>query len=165
MDSWFFEEVISHQKDKDQLYKTMGDTGAEAPPAWELYKENAQPLKRGRDSKKLGLSLSTRATGGADPNLEKIAEFEGMVTKEEIETSDDPLAIWIRYINFVRDEYPGSSKCVPIMERCTRQLCHDPRYQNDDRFIKVNSCCYRCYRFFVFYKSCSSSPFPLSFCV
>lgn len=119
---------------------TDKEAPSETPPAWELYKENAQPLKRGRDSKKLGLSLSTRATGGTDPNLEKIAEFESMLTKEAVEKSEDPLAVWIRYINFVRAGYPGSdgaSKCVPIMERCTRLLCHDPRYQNDDRFIKV----------------------------
>jgi checkpoint serine/threonine-protein kinase len=139
MDGWFLKYRFPSQKKKLD-HHTMESTDKTDTPAWELYKENAQPLKRGRDTKKLGLSLAAQATGVADPNVARMAEFETMVIEEALANSDDPLAVWIKFINFVRDAYPasnGSSKVVPIIERCIRQLSQNSRYHNDERFIKV----------------------------
>jgi hypothetical protein len=108
-------------------------------PGWELFKENAQPLKKGRDANRLGKTLTARAASlpSAADSVPKMEEFEASVTSEALSVSLDPLGIWIRYINWIRDEHPSGSDVIELMERCTRAFTHDPRFRNDERFIKV----------------------------
>lgn len=39
-----------HERDRGQMMEPQGENNG---PSWEVFKENAQPLKRGRDTKKL----------------------------------------------------------------------------------------------------------------
>lgn len=109
-------------------------------PAWEVFKENAQPLKRGRDAKRLGLKLAAGPlpTEAAEKeSASKEAEFEAAVAPEALADAPDPLGVWIRYINWEREEHPSGSKSIELMERCTRGFNHDPRFRNDERLVKV----------------------------
>lgn len=111
-------------------------------PGWELFKENAQPLKKGRDAAKLGKSLTARATSQCveQTSITQRAEFESSVSPEALAASADPLADWLRFVHWAREEDPsGSSQTFELLERCTRAFTHDPRFQNDERFIGVRS--------------------------
>lgn len=116
---------------------TTGDA-----PSWEVFKENTQPLKRGRDVNRLSKALTAKACApstAADLDS-RIQELERTVTAEALDSSTDPLAAWLAYIIWVREEMPGASgqsKGMELMERCTRTYTHDPRFRNDERFIKV----------------------------
>ena len=116
-------------------------------PAWELYKENAQPLKRGRDAGRLGLKLQEKSDGPGSAAAAaaavdaKLQAFEVSVSEEALADSEDPLADWLKYLHWVREEFPsgtGAARAVEIMERCTRCFNHEPRYRNDERLIKVS---------------------------
>ena len=117
----------------------MSEEGATGP-SWELFKENAQPLKKGRDAGRLGLKLQARPASDAASTEAKLAAWEASVAPEALAESPEPLGVWLKYISWVRNEFPtgtGGGKVVELMERCTRTFNHDPRYRNDERFIKV----------------------------
>ena len=122
--------------------------------SWELIKENAQPLKRGRDTKKLARALTARSApdgsgsaGTKEDLTSKVAKFEASIAPEALAEAPDPLGVWIRYINWAREANPtgtglsaaGGCGMIELMERCTRALTHDPRFRNDERFIKVGT--------------------------
>ena len=81
----------------------------QAAPDWELFKENAQPLKRGRNAAHLGSALSARAAIAplavaattAAATTARMAEFEALVAPSALAQSDDPIAPWLRYIKWV----------------------------------------------------------------
>jgi Mad3/BUB1 homology region 1 len=101
-------------------------------PHWELSKENAAPLERGRNVKE----LEKRKQETAEERLEsekRIQHYELLV-----ETAEDPLIHWLSYIKFHQDAYPSNTHDqFLLMERCTRALIGNPAYANDVRFIRV----------------------------
>jgi hypothetical protein len=72
-------------------------------PHWELSKENAAPLERGRNVKE----LEKRKQETAEERLEsekRIQHYELLV-----ETAEDPLIHWLSYIKFHQDAYPSNT--------------------------------------------------------
>jgi hypothetical protein len=125
----------------------MSEPGTSDGPAWELFKENAQPLKRGRDAGRLGLKLQEKSDGpgsaaaAAAASDAKVQAFEATVAAEALADCEDPLGEWLKYLHWVREEFPsgtGAAKATELMERCTRCFNHEPRYRNDERLIKVD---------------------------
>ena len=104
------------------------------------HKENIQPLASGRRVTALAGSLSvtpkqkdTRlATERAQ--LQEDAELA-------VDNDDDPLATWIRYVDWTVDNYPqgvsAESGLLELLERATRLFSSDPRYKNDMRYLKL----------------------------
>ena len=130
----------------NRLFLRMSEPGIADGPAGELFKENAQPLKRGRDAGRLGLKLQARSDGpgsadsSAAATAAKVQAFEAAVAAEALADADDPLGEWLKYLHWVREEFPsgtGAAKATELMERCTRCFNHDPRYRNDERLVKV----------------------------
>jgi hypothetical protein len=107
---------------------TMSNDG----PQWELSKENAAPLERGRNVKE----LEKRKQETAEERLQsekRMQHYERLV-----ETEEDPLIHWLSYIKFHQDAYPSNTHDqFLLMERCTRALIGNPAYANDVRFIRV----------------------------
>ena len=117
-----------------------------ATPLWELAKENAAPLERGRNVKALEASLAA-VSDTQRHQLEKVVQkFESRVAPTE-ESSfqledpvDDPLIHWVSYIKFHQDNFPSDTNAQFLLfERCMRALCQIPKYSQDPRFVRV--CC------------------------
>mmetsp|Transcript_13640 Transcript_13640/g.24311 ORF Transcript_13640/g.24311 Transcript_13640/m.24311 type:complete len:808 (+) Transcript_13640:99-2522(+) len=107
---------------------------------WELSKENAQPLKRGRDVKKVRDFKSNAQFVAHKSELQARQEqFEDMLVDARSDgPMDDPLDVWVQYIKWVQENFPrGSQDLVDILERCTREFKDDERYKNDEKYIKV----------------------------
>lgn len=103
-------------------------------PAWELSKENAAPLARGRNVKKLEKSLSKKSSGGDEQTKQTLNHFKTLVAQE----TDDPLIHWLSYIKYHQDAFPSDTNAqFLLMEQCARTLMNNPRYANDDRFVRV----------------------------
>ena len=109
---------------------------------WENVKENAKPLKRGRNVQKLNSfargALSTR-------KAEKTREETKMNFEQEIKNAannleHDSLDTWIRYIKWTEEEYPAGgqqSNLLVLLERCCRTFLKVQEMKNDDRYIKI----------------------------
>src|SRR5207253_644247 len=58
-----------------------------------------------------------------------------------VDNDDDPLAAWIRYVDWTLDNYPqgvsAESGLLELLERATRLFSADPRYKNDMRYLKL----------------------------
>jgi Mad3/BUB1 homology region 1. len=134
-------------------------------PDWELYKENAAPLERGRDVEKLSRALAPDGTASSllhrqqqDHNIRaferlvrpverfaKLYEERKIRDKNEIDevlseckVDDDPIVHWLRYIKYHEETYPSDTHAQFLLkERCTHSLLHHPKYVNDVRFIRV----------------------------
>jgi len=132
-------------------------------PQWELFKENAAPLERGRNVKKLSRALATQSSSKLqrpedDKNIhsferlvrpsEKFAQkFADNQTKNEEKINDmlssckvdkDPIVHWLRFIKYHEETYPSDTHSQFLLkERCTQSLLHHPKYTNDVRFIRV----------------------------
>ena len=118
-------------------------------PVWELSKENAAPLQRGRNVAALEQALveSDETRAFKERSVER---FEGLVqpseqghlnaNSEAASVTDDPLVHWLGYIKFHQESYPSNTHDqFLLMERCFRALCRFRRYANDVRFIRL--CC------------------------
>jgi len=103
---------------------------------WENIKENAKPLKRGRDVKKLNSVARFGSTRKAESERQRIkTDFEHQVT---IGTTD--LNPWIRYIKWTEEEYPAGgqqSNVLILLERCCRTFLNVNEMKNDERYIKI----------------------------
>lgn len=133
-------------------------------PNWELYKENAAPLERGRDVKILSRALAPETSESLmqrQQNDKNIRAFEKLVRpaekfaqlyaeKEsrndqeiqdilnEYKVDKDPIVHWLRYIKYHEETYPSDTHAQFLLkERCTQSLLHHPKYTNDVRFIRV----------------------------
>jgi len=130
---------------------------------WELCKENAAPLERGRNVKTLirALSSTTESEEERKMNERTIRRYERLVRPSERraerlavqqsegvdnvqavvevdEEDPDPLVHWLSYIKFYQDTYPSDTQQqFLLMERCTRSLMPVRKYANDVRFIRV----------------------------
>lgn len=106
--------------------------------AWELSKENIQPLKQGRNASVLSVALDDTATR----KLNSVRhEFE-----EELRTysGDDPLDVWYRYILWVEQNYPKGGKdgnLKKLIQNCITSIHGNSvvmeKYKNDGRFLSL----------------------------
>ncbi|XP_033729498.1 mitotic checkpoint serine/threonine-protein kinase BUB1 beta-like, partial [Pecten maximus] len=97
---------------------------------WELSKENVQPLRQGRNISRLTAALQPET----DLRQQK-QEFEAEL---RIYSSDDPLDVWHRYMQWIEQNYPKGGKesnLADLLERCLRTFYNVPRYKNDQRFV------------------------------
>lgn len=133
-------------------------------PHWELYKENAAPLERGRNVQKLSHALAPKSLAAKAQRQEddkNIRAFERLIrpsekfaimyadngTQDEDEIKDmlakckvdkDPIVHWLRYIKYHEETYPSDTHFQFLLkERCVMALLHHPKYTNDVRFIRV----------------------------
>ena len=109
---------------------------------WENIKENAKPLKRGRDVKKLNSfargALSTRKA--ETHRNEQKRDFENQITIAATDSSADSLEPWNRYIKWTEEEYPAGgqqSNVLILLERCCRTFLKDEEMKNEERYIKI----------------------------
>jgi checkpoint serine/threonine-protein kinase len=108
----------------------------------EGHKENIQPIRSGRSARALAASLSPLSANPHAVRSEHAArqsEFE-----EELKTAselDDPLEVWLRYINWTIETFPSGhsseSGLLPLLERATKEFLHDGQYKNDPRYLKL----------------------------
>lgn len=104
------------------------------------HKENIQPLASGRRATALAGSLSVTPKQKESRLVMERAQLE-----EEVELAadndDDPLAAWIRYVDWTINNYPqgvsAESGLLELLERATRLFSTDPRYKNDMRYLKL----------------------------
>ena len=104
---------------------------------WELSKENARPLKQGRCVETLNAALSERRDQD-----KAYVEAQRAAFSSEIENyvGDDPLAVWLKYIQWTHSVFPTAdhaSRLVPLLESCTAALSTVERYKNDVRFLRL----------------------------
>ncbi|KAG8805687.1 Mitotic spindle checkpoint component mad3, partial [Serendipita sp. 399] len=104
------------------------------------YKENIQPLASGRRAAALAGSLTTTPK---QKDTRLTAERAQLEEEAElaIDNDDDPLAAWIRYVEWTVDNYPQGvsveSGLLELLERATRSFASDPRYKNDMRYLRL----------------------------
>jgi hypothetical protein len=108
-------------------------------PAWEQSKENAAPLRRGRNVATLERASSQQQRGDKE---QMVRHYEGLVRPSEAphvtEMGDDPLVHWLSYIKYYQDGFPSDThNQFLLMERCTRALVKMKEYADDERFIGV----------------------------
>jgi checkpoint serine/threonine-protein kinase len=108
----------------------------------EGHKENIQPVRSGRSARALVASLSplsANPSAGRSEHYVRQSEFE-----EELKTAselDDPLEVWLRYINWTIETFPSGHSAeaglLQLLERATREFAHDNQYKDDPRYLKL----------------------------
>ncbi len=133
-------------------------------PQWELCKENAAPLERGRNVEKLSKALAPKTSAAKaqrqedDKNIrtferlirnsEKFAELyaksetpnedDVISMLEKCKVDKDPIVHWLKYIKYHEEAYPSDTHYQFLLkERCVMTLLHHPKYANDVRYIRV----------------------------
>ena len=107
-------------------------------PGWEQSKENAAPLRRGRN-----IAAQEQASKySPQETQDNIKRYESLVRPSEpphvTEMESDPLSHWLEYIKFYQSAFPTDTReQFLLMERCTRALVKMKQYVDDDRFIGV----------------------------
>lgn len=100
------------------------------------HKENIQPLYGGRRALKLGAALSE----GKD-RITLAKQRENYETKLHSDELDDPLQVYIDYIDWTHNHYPQGSNIdsglLKLLERCTSNFRDTSYYKNDPRYLKV----------------------------
>ncbi|KFB46092.1 AGAP011124-PA-like protein [Anopheles sinensis] len=99
---------------------------------FEDKKENIQPLKEGRNVEQLEQAFEPLE------NWEKKRKLQ----EEELEkyVGDDPLQQWYEYIFWIEQTNVSSGKPMILedaVRRCVQKFENDPRYMQDQRFIKL----------------------------
>lgn len=119
----------------------MADDNTTSLDQIELHKENIQPLASGRSARALVASLSSRSNPvfARGEHAAKQSQFE-----EELRGSsdlDDPLEVWIRYINWTQETFPAGhsadSGLLQLLERATQTFIHEQPYKNDPRYLRL----------------------------
>jgi hypothetical protein len=105
-------------------------------PAWEMSKENAAPLARGRNVESFEKSLQKSKSKDEQDEADRMKQrFERVIALDD---TDDPLVHWLSYIKFHQDNYPSDTHSqFLLMERCSRTLMSNDKYRSDVRFIRV----------------------------
>ncbi|KAK6884947.1 Checkpoint serine/threonine-protein kinase BUB1 [Candida tropicalis] len=106
----------------------------------EQQKENITPLSGGRSVTKLVNLLPNANHFDHKMNLAKEkAQFEQKLL--ESEDLDDPLQIYVDYLNWIHYNYPQGantdSGLVTLLEQCTAKFRDVPHYKNDPRYLKI----------------------------
>lgn len=108
----------------------------------EVEKENIVPLRSGRSAAALSRSLKVRSDAGAGTKVSEIRlEFEKRIL-HELDELDDPLELYLDYINWINNAYPqgGQSKqsgMLEVLERCLMYFKDFDTYKNDPRYLKL----------------------------
>ncbi|RCK59426.1 Checkpoint serine/threonine-protein kinase BUB1 [Candida viswanathii] len=114
----------------------------------EQQKENIVPLNGGRSVTKLANALprSSSSSPSKSNHLDhklKLARQRDILEKKllEAEDSDDPLLIYVEYLDWIHYNYPQGanteSGLVILLEQCTAKFRDIPNYKNDPRYLKV----------------------------
>ncbi|KAA8909483.1 Mad3/BUB1 homology region 1-domain-containing protein [Sphaerosporella brunnea] len=108
----------------------------------EGHKENIQPIRSGRSARALVASLSPLSANphaARSEHCARQAEFE-----EELKIAaelDDPLEVWLRYINWTVETFPSGHSAeaglLQLLERATKEFAHDSQYKNDPRYLRL----------------------------
>ncbi|XP_043841669.1 mitotic checkpoint serine/threonine-protein kinase BUB1 beta [Dromiciops gliroides] len=104
---------------------------------WELSKENVQPLRQGRIMSTLQEALSQQDTSSHTALHQQKRAFESEI---RFYTGDDPLDVWVRYINWTEQNFPQGGKesnMSTLLERAVEALQEEKRYYNDPRFLSL----------------------------
>jgi len=107
---------------------------------WEACKENAMPLKRGRDPKKMCGFGGNKEIMSRKERLQREQEaFEqDLLSATSNSNMTDPLAVWVKYIKWMQETHPsGNTELLELFERCTRQFKDDERYKNNETYLKI----------------------------
>lgn len=103
--------------------------------AFEHAKENIEPTREGRSAASLAAVFGNNSPD-AEPERQ---EFEERIKDSDLD--DDPLQIWLDYINWTKDRYPqgqtSQSNLVPLLERATAKFVSVPHYKNDVRYVRT----------------------------
>ncbi|XP_007480101.2 mitotic checkpoint serine/threonine-protein kinase BUB1 beta isoform X2 [Monodelphis domestica] len=104
---------------------------------WELSKENVLPLRQGRIMSTLQEALAQQETASHTALHQQKRAFESEI---RFYTGDDPLDVWVRYINWTEQNFPQGGKesnMSTLLERAVEALQEERRYYNDPRFLSL----------------------------
>ncbi|XP_068961833.1 mitotic checkpoint serine/threonine-protein kinase BUB1 beta [Petaurus breviceps papuanus] len=104
---------------------------------WELSKENVLPLRQGRIMSTLQEALAQQDTASHTVLHQQKRAFESEI---RFYTGDDPLDVWVRYINWTEQNFPQGGKesnMSTLLERAVEALQEEKRYYNDPRFLSL----------------------------
>jgi len=105
-------------------------------PAWELSKENAMPLRRGRDVKRFEFNEHGKKDRLSKEQLTHENALNDALSKTS--TLEDPLKVWVKYIRWMQDNFEsGNSELLSLYERCAREFTEDHRYKNNEMYLKI----------------------------
>lgn len=120
----------------------MADPSPTAFDLLEQHKENITPLASGRSASGLVAQLTPLSANpqlARSENYARQQEFE-----EELKTArdeDDPLEVWLRYINWTVAAFPSGhsaeSGLLQLLERATKEFANDSDYKNDPRYLRL----------------------------
>ncbi|CAD5123246.1 DgyrCDS11602 [Dimorphilus gyrociliatus] len=124
------------------------ENNGEEEYCWEESKENVQPLRQGRRIEALNSALATPSRNGSlstVPSTPSTAEKSSILRRqrEAFEKQlrlehEDPLHIWIKYIEWVDQNYPlGDGNIERLLSKAVQKFQDDSAYKNDIRFIKI----------------------------
>ncbi|KAJ8399141.1 hypothetical protein AAFF_G00415200 [Aldrovandia affinis] len=109
---------------------------AEGEAAWELCKENIQPLRQGRAISALHQALSQQEEGSSYTAVQQHKQaFEAEL---RMYNGDDPLDVWDRYIRWTQQTYPQGGKesnLSVLLERAVMLFVDENKYHNDIRYV------------------------------
>ena len=122
--------------------------------AWEMSKENVQPLRRGRDGRALNSALrattTTQAAQATTTTTRREEAGAGETEKERlwrraIEATEsgslDALKEWCALIKWTEQTYATGNgrdkELLPLLERCARELQEVEAYKEDPRYLRV----------------------------
>ena len=105
-------------------------------PAWEMSKENAAPLMRGRNVESFEKNLQKVKSKDVLVEAERMKDrFERLIALDD---TNDPLVHWLSYIKFHQETYTSDTHAqFLLMERCARTLISNDKYKGDVRFIRL----------------------------
>ncbi|CUM62820.1 uncharacterized protein PRCAT00000378001 [Priceomyces carsonii] len=108
----------------------------------EQQKENIQPLNDGRSVSKLAENFKNATNSMTHYKQDQTRERDAYENQLKIIAElDDPLQVFLDYINWTHDNFPqGSSSqsgLLTILERCTSCFRDVSYYKNDPRYLKV----------------------------
>ena len=108
--------------------------------AIESAKENVMPSADGYSAASLSKVFAQTSFDRQEEKQAKRHAFEQEVA-DSSDDSDDPLEVWTRYINWVREAYPQGhtteSGLITLVERCTRHFLSYPQYKDDPRYLRL----------------------------
>eukprot|EP00775_Hariotina_reticulata_P004959 gene4959-5200_t len=100
---------------------------------WEDTKENFVPVKQGRSVTALSTPLSTTSRNNELDDARR--SF-----LDDIRTSDDPLAAWLKYIKWTQEQFTtqgSKSELQHVLEAATKALSTTEQYNNDVRLLRI----------------------------
>ena len=108
--------------------------------AIESAKENVMPSADGYSAGSLAKAFAQTSFDRQEEKQAKRQAFEQEVANSS-DDLDDPLEVWTRYINWVRESYPQGhtteSGLITLIERCTRHFLSYPQYKDDPRYLRL----------------------------